>query len=61
MAPDLIYCPGLHKLYALAEVTPTGWTHRLSEHDTPEAACDARDHAKAAAADALIALRECVA
>lgn len=57
---SLIICPGLNKMYAVAEVTPDGWTERLSEHDTPAAALDAKDHARAAAADAVIALRECV-
>jgi len=55
---DLIICSGIHKMYALAEVTPNGWTRRLSEHDTPDQAIDAKDHAKAAAADAVIALGE---
>ena len=57
-APDLIICPGIDRLYALAEVAPSGATVRLSEHDTAEAVCDARGEAKAAAADALIALAE---
>lgn len=55
---DLIICPGIDRLYAVAEVAPNGWTDRLSEHDDPTAALDARDNAKAAAADALIALSE---
>lgn len=55
---DLIIIPGIEKLYAVAEVTPAGWTERLSEHDTPAQALNARDDAKAAAADALIALSE---
>lgn len=56
---DLIICPGLSKMYAVAEVGTDGWMiGRLSEHDTPTAALDARDNAKAAAADALIALSE---
>lgn len=52
-------CPGIERSFRLALVEDDGGTFiPLSEHDTPEAACDARDHAKAAAADALIALSE---
>ena len=59
-ASSLIICPGLSKLYAVAVVTDDGGFERVSEHDTPEAACDAKDHARAAAADAVIALGEIV-
>lgn len=58
MELQVIVCPGLAKLYAIAVTTPDGGFERVSEHDTPTDAIDARDHAKAAAADALIALRE---
>ena len=57
---DLIICGGIDKLYAVATVSPDGRTDRLSEHDTADQALDAKDHARAAAADAVIALRECV-
>lgn len=56
--PDLIICGGIDRLYAVAEVTPAGRTERLSEHDTAEQALDAKDHALAAAADALVGLAE---
>jgi len=55
---DLIICPGIEKMYAVAVTTPVGGFERVSEHDTPTAALNARDDAKAAAADALIALSE---
>lgn len=58
-APDLlIICPGLFRIYAVAIVAADGGFDRISEHDTPEQAIDAKDHAKAAAADAVIALGE---
>lgn len=55
---DLIVCPGIEKMYAVAVTTPSGGFERVSEHDDPTSALDARDNARAAAADALIALSE---
>lgn len=55
---EVLICPGVDRLYAVAVVTSDGGFERVSEHDTPCEALDARDNAKAAAADALIALSE---
>lgn len=55
---ELLICPGIAKLYAVAVATPDGGFERVSEHDTPTQALDARDNARSAAADALIALSE---
>lgn len=53
-------CPGIERSFRLAIVEGDDFT-TLSEHHTQRQAQDARDEAKAAAADALIALRECAA
>lgn len=50
--------PGLDRLYRLVIAYPSGDYETVSEHDDAEEAVNARDHAKAAAADALIALAE---
>lgn len=50
-------CPGIERAFRLAMVEGDDFT-TLSEHWTASQAQDARDHAKAAAADALIALSE---
>jgi hypothetical protein len=54
---ELRITPGIFKPYRLALVEDGDFT-TLSEHHTPRQAQDARDEAKAAAADALIALSE---
>ena len=46
---ELLICPGIDKLYAVAVATPDGGFERVSEHDTPTQALDARDNARSAA------------
>ena len=50
-------CPGIDRPYRLAIVAGDDFDV-ISEHHTPRQAQDARDEARAAAADALIALSE---
>lgn len=55
---DLIICPGIDKLYAVAVTTPAGGFERVSEHDNPEDACLAKFRAEVAADLALIQLKD---
>jgi len=57
---ELLIWPGVERIYRVVIVYPNGDYETVSEHDTPEAACDAKDNARSAAADALIALSEIV-
>ena len=49
---EIIITPGIDRLYAVAVTTPDGGFERVSEHDTPEAACAAKLSAAIAAAKA---------
>jgi len=57
---ELLIWPGIERVYRLVLAYPNGDYETVSEHDTPEQAIDAKDHARAAAADAVIALSEIV-
>lgn len=57
LAAEYRITPGIEKSFRLAIVAGDDFDV-ISEHHTPRQAQDARDEAKAAAADALIALSE---
>lgn len=57
---EMLIWPGIENLYRVVIAYPNGDYETVSEHDTPEQAVDAKDNARSAAADALIALSECM-